>query len=139
VANWPYFISAFVILGISVVLGRAFAFRSRRYRVNQDPGHAINLTGAAERLSGAVRLPTYAVLDSPDADREPFLQFARYLEQAYPVVHAALEREIVSDYSLLYRWKGQDEGLKPVLFSTHFDVVPVEEGTESAWSGSAVF
>ena len=50
-----------------------------------------------------------------------------------PSAHGVLEREIVNGYSLLYRWKGRDESLKPVLFLAHIDVVPVEEGTEQDW------
>jgi carboxypeptidase PM20D1 len=35
---------------------------------------------------------------------------------------------------LLYKWKGTDDHLKPVLFNAHLDVVPVAEDTRSDWS-----
>lgn len=131
--QWLYLFLAGVVLITVLILGRALAFRSRRYSVEPQPGHEIDLALAANRLSGAVQLPTVTHSDSKQADRAPFEQFIRYLEQAYPVAHGALEREIVNGYSLLYRWKGQDESLKPALFSAHIDVVPVEAGTEQDW------
>jgi len=47
-----------------------------------------------------------------------------------------LKREIVNDYSLLYRWQGSDPSLKPILLNAHTDVVPVEPNTEADWTHS---
>ncbi len=131
--HWVYLILAGVVIIIAVILGRTAAFRSRRYAVEPQRGLKIDVNRAAERLSGAVQLPTITVSDPEKGDWAPFEQFIRYLEQAYPSAHAVLEREIVNNYSLLYRWKGLDQSLKPVLFLAHIDVVPVEEGTEQDW------
>ena len=47
-----------------------------------------------------------------------------------------MKREIVNDYSLLYRWQGSDPSLKPILLNAHTDVVPVEPNTEADWTHS---
>jgi carboxypeptidase PM20D1 len=130
---WIYLLVIAVIVLAAVVLGRTLTFRTRRYAVEPVAGVEIDVDGAAERLSGAVQLQTVTGADPSQADRAPFAQFISYLERSYPAVHATLEREIVGGYSLLYRWKGRDESLKPVLFSAHIDVVPVEEDTEQEW------
>ncbi|NLA25824.1 MAG: M20/M25/M40 family metallo-hydrolase [Firmicutes bacterium] len=130
---WVYLIAAAIIVLAAVLLARAVAFRSRRYEVEPEQGVEIDVQRAAEKLSGAVRIATITASDPDKADRAPFEQFIRYLEEAFPSAHAVLEREIVNDYSLLYRWKGRDEGIKPVLLMAHIDVVPVEEGTEQDW------
>ncbi len=130
---WVYLIPAGVVVMLAVILGRTVTFHSRRYTVEPLRGLKIDVDRAAERLSGAVQLPTITASGPEKKDRAPFEQFIRYLEQAYPSAHAVLEREIVNGYSLLYRWKGRDENLKPVLFMAHIDVVPVEEGTEQDW------
>ncbi len=88
---------------------------------------------AAERLSEALRLQTIAWGDPERLDREVFLAFHAFLERSYPRVHASLERELVSEYSLLYTWPGGDPSLKPVLLTDHFDVVPVAEETLDQW------
>src|SRR5439155_10228031 len=46
----------------------------------------------------------------------------------------ALKREIISDYSLLYTWQGQDLSLEPVILLAHMDVVPVQPGSERTWT-----
>ena len=129
-----YALPAAVLILAAVILMRALAFRSRRYEAEQEQGIEIDVRGAAERLSGAIQIPTITASDPERAERAPFGEFIRYLEKAYPAVHRILEREIVNDYSLLYRWKGGAGNLKPVLLMAHIDVVPVEKGTEQDWS-----
>jgi len=59
-----------------------------------------------------------------------------YLASSFPQVDTTLKREIVNDYSLLYRWQGSDPSLKPILLNAHTDVVPVEPNTEADWTHS---
>ncbi len=56
------------------------------------------------------------------------------LAARYPKAHAAMQREPVGDFSLLYTWKGSDPSLKPILLMAHQDVVPVAPGTEGDWT-----
>ena len=60
--------------------------------------------------------------------------FRRHLEVSFPLVHASLDREIVNGHSLLFTWNGNDPSTKPILLMAHMDVVPVEPGTEAAWT-----
>ena len=70
--------------------------------------------------------------DSPTED-EAFRAFNALLRQQFPRVFAALALETVNEHSLLLHWAGRgDPG--PVLLLAHSDVVPVEAGTESAWT-----
>ena len=39
-------------------------------------------------------------------------------------MHRSLKREVISDFSLLYTWKGADPNLRPILLMGHLDVVP---------------
>ena len=34
---------------------------------------------------------------------------------------------------MLFKWKGSDERLSPILFEGHYDVVPIIPGTEDLW------
>jgi carboxypeptidase PM20D1 len=52
-------------------------------------------------------------------------------------VHQALTREKVGEAAALYTWAGQDPSLAPLLLLAHQDVVPVEPGTEDAWTHPA--
>ncbi|NNL67948.1 MAG: M20/M25/M40 family metallo-hydrolase [Myxococcales bacterium] len=90
-------------------------------------------SSAIERLAAALRLETISPADPADFRGEPFLALHRHLEESFPLVHERLEREIVSEYSLLYTWAGADAAAAPILLTSHLDVVPVPEGTESSW------
>jgi carboxypeptidase PM20D1 len=51
----------------------------------------------------------------------------------YPLTHATLQREYVSDYGLLYMWKGSQPELQPVLLCAHLDVVPADPQNLDQW------
>ena len=131
--HWSWILIALLVILLAVVLLRTLFFRSKRFPAGPKSSLEINVEKAAERLAGAVRLKTVSESDPSKIDRAPFREIIRYLEQAYPRAHTVLEKELVGEYSLLYRWKGQDSSRCPVLFSAHLDVVPVEEGTEEDW------
>ncbi len=87
---------------------------------------------AAGHLSLAIRAKTVSYDDQPP-DALAFYELHRTLETLYPRVHATLEREIVSDFSLLYRWRGSNPELPAVLFCAHLDVVPAAEDSLDQW------
>ena len=89
---------------------------------------------AAERLAASLRIETISYQDRAQINYEAFQQFNDYLARTYPGVFRELEVEVVNGYSLLIRWPGSDPSLKPILFTAHTDVVPVEPGTEAGWT-----
>lgn len=94
----------------------------------------VDAPAAAERLAGAVRIPTISHERVEDTDTAAFLALHAYLAESYPLVHAALTREPVADLSLLYTWDGSEPGLPPIVLMGHLDVVPVVPGTEGDWT-----
>ncbi|MCA9704562.1 MAG: M20 family peptidase [Myxococcales bacterium] len=107
-----------------------------------DPGPApalpsVDAEGVAERLAAAVRIRS--ISPRPEHPEYPERAAAmralhEHLRQQYPRVHQALEREVVAELSLLYRWPGSDPAAAPILLLAHMDVVPVEPGTEADWT-----
>ncbi|QTX04033.1 M20/M25/M40 family metallo-hydrolase [Agromyces archimandritae] len=82
----------------------------------------------ADRLSRMVQLPTVsAELETRGA--APFEAFAELIGELYPRVAAGLERERITDFGLLYRWRGTSDAA-PVVLMAHYDVVPVDEHDE---------
>jgi carboxypeptidase PM20D1 len=95
---------------------------------------AVDADAAAQRLAAAVRFKTVSYDQAgaaPDAELE---RLGAYLEQQFPEVFRQIPHEVVSGHSLLFRWEGSDAARAPVLLAAHMDVVPVEAGTESAWT-----
>ena len=92
------------------------------------------LHSAVINLAEAVRIPTISHQDRSIIDYPVFLQFHDFLRSRYPTVFEQLQVEVIADYSLLLTWQGRDQQLKPVLLDSHFDVVPIEPGTEDEWT-----
>src|SRR5919106_1105019 len=120
-----------LLVGFGVVL-------TARYVSTQSPAEPAAevavAAGAAERLSGAIRIPTISAEDPAAFDAESFRTLHAYLAKAFPLVHSRLLREIVGSHSLLYTWTGTDASADPILLIGHMDVVPIEPGTEKQWA-----
>ena len=119
---------------LCVVLVRAALFTSKQVKVEPAAPFAIDVTKVVKNFSEAVTFKTVSYQDPAKFDKKEFLSFHGFLEKAYPRVHASLKKEVVNKYSLLYTWKGTDEKLKPIILMGHFDVVPIEPGTEKSWT-----
>ena len=116
--------------GFSVVLTARYV--STQAPVTPAPEIAVP-AGAAERLAGAIRIPTISAENPRSFAGDAFLTFHAHLESAFPLVHSRLRREVVGTHSLLYTWTGADPTAEPILLIGHMDVVPIEPGTENTW------
>ncbi|MCA9541649.1 MAG: M20 family peptidase [Myxococcales bacterium] len=120
-----------VLVLVAILLGRTLMFRSVQIEA-PPPAPTVEAGPVARRLSAAVQ---FATVSGPHGNgAEPFLALHAWLQTTYPRFHAVAEREVIGERSLLYTWKGSDASRPPVLFLAHMDVVPVEAGTESAWT-----
>ncbi len=132
------------IIGVTLLLGlvvvattlvvRTLSFNSRQGAPQDVIAIAVDERAAAERLAGALKFQTVSYQDPALLDSAAFLDLHRYLEVTYPLVHAELSRETVSDLSLLYTWKGLDASADPVVLMGHLDVVPVDSATRDDWT-----
>jgi carboxypeptidase PM20D1 len=128
---------ALVASGLAaVVFLRAITWPSAQIAVDSIPPLAVD-DGAIERLAAAIRLPTVAPNASETGDAAAFDAFHRHLQASFPKVHAQLTREVVGNHGQLLTWPGKDLEAKPILLLAHMDVVPVEPGTEAAWTHGA--
>jgi len=125
-----------LVLLVGVLVARTAAMQSRQ--VALEPATAVGaLPGAPERLAGALRIPTVSYSDSTRYDTAAFAAMHTHLAASFPRAHAALRRETVGRGALLYTWTGSDPALPPLVLMGHMDVVPVEAGTDSAWTHPA--
>ncbi len=86
-----------------------------------------------EHLQGMVRIPTVSSADPEKTRTEEFLKLHAYLEEAYPLLHKTLKKEVIGKCALLYTWKGDGSSSRlPLLMTAHQDVVP--EGDHAMWT-----
>ena len=92
---------------------------------------------AAEKLGAMIRIPT--VSRHEHEDLSAFYRFHEELEKLFPLIHEKLHKTVLKG-TLIYHWKGSDDGRLPILFMGHQDVVPAsDEGwCVPAFSGEVI-
>jgi len=126
------------LAGVLVLLAMVLAvntFRqgSRQISLPPAPAIAVDEAGVARRLAQALTFRTLAYRDDPEASAGEFRKLHDHLRRQFPRVHAALGRETVGNFSLLYTWQGTDPRAAPLLLMAHQDVVPIAPGSDAQW------
>ncbi|MGI6686972.1 MAG: M20/M25/M40 family metallo-hydrolase [Christensenellales bacterium] len=85
-----------------------------------------DINQAAERLSQAIIFATVSHQDIKLMDLTIFSAFERFLEKAYPLIHQKLEKTVVNQHGLVFRWPGK-ESSRRILLTAHYDVVPASD------------
>jgi len=93
----------------------------------------IDKQAVSERLSKGIQFATISHMNPAQKNPQVFNDFHQFLKQSYPKVHASLQLEMINGLSLLYRWKGTDPSLKPIMLMSHQDVVPVDPESRDRW------
>lgn len=99
-----------LVVGL-VVLAVCIAFNtwrhdSRQLDVPAAAPLAVDGAAAAARLGEAIRARTISSFTDAQQNADQFRQLHALLAARYPKAHAAMQREPVGDFSLLYTWKG---------------------------------
>lgn len=92
---------------------------------------------AIRNLSEAIKIKTISNIEYDKIDFSEFDRFINFLQNTYKLTHSQLEFTRVNNYGLVYRWIGKSSEIEPILFIAHYDVVPVEKGTENDWKYGA--
>lgn len=116
-----------IIVGlVAVLLYRTLIYPFHRQDASATPPVIPALSEKAiMRLAGGIRIPTVSNEVYENTDFVPFDHFQPYLMEAYPAVYTTMDTVTVNKYGLVFRWKGKNSELKPILFLSHYDVVPV--------------
>lgn len=126
----------FIPLAVLVILTGVLVFRTLTFP-KAVTGKAESLAplpdSAVAHFQQALRWKTVSLGLQKPIDTAEFKGFNRFLQQAYPLLHSRLSRQVFGEFSYLYEWKGTDTTLAPVVLMGHYDVVPVEAVAEKMW------
>jgi carboxypeptidase PM20D1 len=123
-----------IVAVLAVAVGRAATRHSAQVPPGVPAAITLDSLAAADRLAALVRLQTIAWSDPSKRDIGAFEAVQQVLAVRFPRARAAMTLEVIGGGSLLYTWPGTQRDLSPVVFCAHLDVVPVEPGTEAAWT-----
>ena len=121
-----WIILAAIVLFIVVILIRTLCFKPEEQ--SQTEFEAVSFDGerSVATLGELIKCKTVSFEDKGLEDNGEFEKLISMLPQLYPNVFSACEYQRPGARSLLFRWKGKNDGAPAVLMA-HFDVVPVEE------------
>lgn len=97
----------------------------------------LDAEGAVARLSQAIQCRTINYADHSLTDYSEFDKLHAHMKASYPHIMRAGVFERLGHHAVLITIPGSDETLRPCLYMSHQDVVPVVEGTEQDWTHPA--
>lgn len=113
---------------------RAARFTPEKTAADALPDENIDVEKVCEHLSRAISIPTVSYPEKENVDFSQFDLFHDFLDETFPLIREKLEKEIIEEANIIYRWKGRRNDLDPIALLSHQDVVPISEGTESDWT-----
>lgn len=120
-----------VFFGILILLFAVLLIKTCTYpfkkEVASKDGNGWKLMkndSAVRRLSGGIKIPTVSTGSLGTFDFAPFALFKQYLQTSFPEVYQNTENFEINQYALVFRLKGSNSNLEPLLFLSHMDVVP---------------
>jgi carboxypeptidase PM20D1 len=121
----------------ALVAGRRVArFRPPQLDVPAADLDGLDAEAAGRRLAELIAIPTVSSRTAADVDADAFARFRERLTELYPATHRVLDREVLGDGALLYRWRSGTDA-PPLVLMAHYDVVPVagQDWSEDPFSG----
>lgn len=78
-----------------------------------------------KRFKGALDIKTISY-EQHKYETSELLRLIDFIESSFPLIHKAnfVQRELISNYTLLYTIEGSNKSLRPYVLTAHLDVVP---------------
>jgi carboxypeptidase PM20D1 len=123
-----------LLLLISLLIINTLTYKSKQQFLNQGK---IDVSKEAKiNLSDAIKIKTISYDNSNQFDSTEFQKIIPFFKTHFPLTDSLLEKELINNFSILYKWQGKNLNLKPIILLAHTDVVPAEgKWTEDPFSG----
>jgi carboxypeptidase PM20D1 len=121
-----------ILIFLTYLIFNALNFKSTQ--VSYKPIDIIKVSPTSNiNLSTAIKIQTVSHENIKDFDSIQFNNFSIFLKTTYPLTDSILEKKHFNSFSFLYKWRGSDSTLKPIILMAHLDVVPVIEDNLTDW------
>lgn len=114
-----------LIVLIIVLLIKTFTYPFKKINATATEGWKVTRNDSAiQRFSNGIKIATISTGELGDFNYSTFDAFKEYLKKSYPELYHNTENYEVNKYGLVFKLKGSQPNLEPVLFLSHMDVVP---------------
>ena len=121
----------FLLVLIAILLFNTLTFKSKQIKGVKAIDRLEIPDQALSNFQSFIQSPSISYPDR--IDTLAFINQDSLLKKFYPLVNRRLERQTHNGFSLVYKWKGKDPDLKPILLLAHLDVVPIEAKDSIHW------
>ena len=104
----------------------------KEYFANEHLYPELNEEEVVSHFSKAIQCKTISYVDKSKIDYSELEKLHELMKDSYPNIFKIGNFELIG-HSVLIKITGSDTSLKPSLFMSHQDVVPVVDGTEDDW------
>lgn len=115
-----------VAILLVIVLFNTLTYKSKQLQLEAIPSVTVTET-CVQHLSEAVQIKTVSYDEPSKFDSAAFNRLISFLKKTYPLADSLLNKKVINNFSLLYKWEGENPSLKPIVLMGHMDVVPVDE------------
>ncbi|GAA5095688.1 M20 family peptidase [Chryseobacterium ginsengisoli] len=120
-----FIILSVVIVLIIIVLIKTFTYPFKKINSKTSEGWKfVKNDSAIQRFSGGLKIATVSSGELGTFDYSTFDTIKEYLRTSYPLIYENTEFTEVNKYGLVFKLKGKNSSLDPILFLSHTDVVP---------------
>ena len=81
-----------------------------------------DFTKQIERLSKGIAINTSMKANAATVDTARYIQFIELIRHDFPLIHANMHIKRLNKLSFLYRWRGSNSTLQPILFLKNYDL-----------------
>ena len=125
---WLFLVALIIVIAILILNTVNYASKQATY----DQVDPIAIPEAAiSRLSQVVQFPTIG--NDTSIDTAAFQNINQFIISNYPMVDSLMEPVQINEFSSIYKLRGRNVDLKPILLMGHLDVVPVDENSIEKW------
>lgn len=93
----------------------------------QNSNLSIDMENISKNLATGLTFRTISFENHSQIDYSQFKDMQVFIDKTYPLINSKLEKHVINNYSLLYKWTGTDPSLKAIVLMGHQDVVPAEQ------------
>ena len=116
---------SFVFVFVIIILIRTYTYPFQSIEIEPHVSVISDTSPLPlKRLSGGLKIPTVSSSNYESTDFKVFENFIAYLKSSYPDLYRNMETSTLNKYGLVFKWRGHDPMLDPILFLSHYDVVP---------------